>query len=121
MKQIYAYTLDLTKVVGGEEFSCPRCGAAISPDDCTEELYSILEAKVNGYGLVEAVIRCNRCKKPNSPDLLFSSSKTGAGRSEYWRKERRTFLLHYARMIVLSKELVQFCWIRFTFSSSILT
>ncbi len=61
MKQKQMYALDLTKIGGSGDFSCPRCGAAISPDDCTEEAYSILEAKVNRYGLEELVIRCNRC------------------------------------------------------------
>ena len=61
MKQKQAYVLDLTKMDGSGEFSCPSCGAAISPDDCTEEAYSILEAKVNQYGLEELVVRCNKC------------------------------------------------------------
>ena len=42
-------------------FSCPRCGAAISPEDVTEEAYSILEAKVNSQGLEELLIRWNTC------------------------------------------------------------
>lgn len=61
MKQIQVYALDLTKINGHGEFSCPRCGALISPDDCTEEVYSILEAKVNSQGLTELVIRCKSC------------------------------------------------------------
>ena len=61
MKQTQAYRLDLTKIDGNGDLSCPRCGAAISPDDCTEETYSILEAKVNNQGLNELAIRCNSC------------------------------------------------------------
>ena len=61
MKQKQVYVLDLTKTDGSGEFSCPQCGAAISPDDCTEEVYSILEAKVNKQGLEELVVRCNKC------------------------------------------------------------
>jgi hypothetical protein len=61
MKQKQVYVLDLTKISGSGDFSCPHCGAAISPDDCTEEVYSILEAKVNRQGLEELVIRCNKC------------------------------------------------------------
>jgi hypothetical protein len=61
MKQIHVYTLDLTKINGSGDFSCPRCGTSISPDDCTEETYSILEAKVNDQGLEELMIRCNKC------------------------------------------------------------
>ncbi len=61
MKQVHAYKLDLTKIAGDGDFSCPRCGNTISPDDETEVTYSILEARVNGHGLEEIVIRCNRC------------------------------------------------------------
>ncbi len=61
MKQIHVYTLDLAKIKGSGDFSCPRCGTSISPDDCTEKAYSILEAKVNDQGLEELMIRCNKC------------------------------------------------------------
>jgi phage terminase large subunit GpA-like protein len=61
-KQIQVYMLDLTKIVGKGDFLCPRCGTEISPDDETEENYSILEAKVNNSGLEEVIICCNKCK-----------------------------------------------------------
>jgi transcription initiation factor IIE alpha subunit len=61
MTQKQVYVLDLTKIDGSGEFPCPRCGNAISPDDCTEETYSILETRVNSQGLEELVIRCNKC------------------------------------------------------------
>ena len=41
MKQAYAYKLDLTKIDGTGDFSCPKCGAIISPDDATEETYAL--------------------------------------------------------------------------------
>jgi hypothetical protein len=62
MKQAYAFSVDLTKIEGKGEFSCPRCGTLISPDDVTEETYSIVEPKVNNHGLEELVICCNLCK-----------------------------------------------------------
>lgn len=62
MKQIQVYVLDLTKIAGNGGFSCPRCGNAISPDDCTGEAYSILEGKVSDQGLEEILIRCNKCQ-----------------------------------------------------------
>ena len=62
MKQKQVYVLDLTKMDGSGNFACPLCGASISPDDCTEEAYSIIDVKVNGDGLSELVIRCNRCE-----------------------------------------------------------
>lgn len=61
MKQIHVYKLDLTKMSGSGDLLCPKCGTVISPDDVTEETYSILETKVDKQGLEELVIRCNRC------------------------------------------------------------
>jgi hypothetical protein len=62
MAQTQAYKLDLTKIEGKGDFACPRCGNKISPNETTEETYSILEPKVNSHGLVEIVICCNICK-----------------------------------------------------------
>jgi hypothetical protein len=49
MRQVHAYTIDLTKIGGSGDFPCPRCGTTISPDDCTEEVYQILEPKVSRF------------------------------------------------------------------------
>ncbi len=62
MKQIHAYVLDLTKISGDGGFLCPRCGNVISPDDCTEKAYSVVEAKVSNQDLEEIIIRCNKCE-----------------------------------------------------------
>ncbi len=62
MKQMQVFKLDLTKIDGTGDFSCPRCGNAISPDDRTEKSYSILEGKVSVRGLEEIMIRCNKCE-----------------------------------------------------------
>ena len=62
MEQNQAYKLDLTEIDGDGDFSCPRCGTIISPNETTEETYSIVEPKVNSRGLEELVICCNRCK-----------------------------------------------------------
>lgn len=61
MKQKQVYVMDLTKLDGGGDIQCPECGTVISPDDCTEEAYSILEGKVNDLGLDELMICCNKC------------------------------------------------------------
>ncbi|HUK84342.1 MAG TPA: hypothetical protein VLU95_00620 [Candidatus Acidoferrum sp.] len=61
MKQKSTYMLDLTKINGKGDFSCPSCGNTISPDDCTENAYTIIEAKVNKQGLDEILICCNKC------------------------------------------------------------
>ena len=62
MEQSQAYKLDLTKIDGNGDFSCPKCGNTVSPDETTEKTYSILEPKVNSHGLEEIVICCNKCK-----------------------------------------------------------
>ena len=55
------YIVDLTKLEGGGDFLCPYCRALISPEDQTEEVYSVLEAKVRDNVLETVLIRCNRC------------------------------------------------------------
>ena len=61
MTQLMEYYLDLIKLEGTGEFVCPCCGVLISPDDETEEVYSILEAKVRDNVLENLMIRCNSC------------------------------------------------------------
>ena len=61
MKQLLWYTIDLRKLEGKGEFSCPFCGVKISPDDETEDVYSIREAKVNNDKLESILIQCNNC------------------------------------------------------------
>jgi len=55
------YLLDLCKTSNSGDFLCPQCGTAISPDDTTEEVYSIVEAKIKDSNLDEVVICCNIC------------------------------------------------------------
>jgi hypothetical protein len=62
MEQTQAYKMDLTKICGKGAFPCPNCKSVISPDDTSEEIYSIVEPKVNNHGLEEIVICCNKCK-----------------------------------------------------------
>ena len=61
MKQIHAFKIDLTKIEGNGDLTCPRCGTKISPDDETETAYSIIGSKVNDNGLKELVICCRKC------------------------------------------------------------
>ncbi len=61
MKQIQSYVLDLTEIDGDGEFLCPECGNRISPDDCAEEGYSILDIKVKTQSLDEVIIQCKKC------------------------------------------------------------
>jgi hypothetical protein len=62
MQQTQAYKLNLTEIDGNGDFTCPQCGIVISPDETTEDTYSVLEPKVNSHGLEELVICCNKCK-----------------------------------------------------------
>jgi transcription elongation factor Elf1 len=55
------HKVDLTKIDGDGDFSCPQCGMAISPEDPTEEKYSILKPKVKNNELEEVEILCNSC------------------------------------------------------------
>ena len=55
------YKIDLTKIEGNGDFPCPKCGALISPDDETEKVYTIVNAKMKGDVLEELVITCKRC------------------------------------------------------------
>jgi len=56
------YGVDLTKIDGDGAFLCPNCGAVISPDDETEETYTIIETKVENDELAELTLMCNHCR-----------------------------------------------------------
>lgn len=62
MKQSFIHNLDLIKLEGTGDFVCPCCGTLISPDDETEAVYSILEAKLRDNVLENLIIRCNKCR-----------------------------------------------------------
>jgi hypothetical protein len=55
-------TLDLARIDGDGSFPCPKCGTIISPDDESEDVYSILDTKVVSNELVELVICCGTCR-----------------------------------------------------------
>lgn len=60
-KKSVMYTVDLTKIEGDGAFPCPKCGTIISPDDETEEVYTIVETNVKNDELAELVLMCNKC------------------------------------------------------------
>ena len=60
-KQFLAHTINLIELDGKGDFLCPTCQATISPDDETEESYSILEPKVKNNTLEGLLIRCKNC------------------------------------------------------------
>jgi DNA-directed RNA polymerase subunit RPC12/RpoP len=61
VKQYLVHEIDLIELDGEGDFLCPVCGTKISPDDETEEVYSVLEAKVRDNTLESLLIRCNTC------------------------------------------------------------
>jgi len=56
------YHVDLRKIEGDGSFPCPKCGAVISPEDESEEIYKIANTKVVNDQLVELVIECGTCR-----------------------------------------------------------
>jgi hypothetical protein len=62
MQRIKLYNVNLIKVKGNGNITCPECGIGISPDDTSEEVYTILEPVMKGNQLQKIIIRCNRCK-----------------------------------------------------------
>lgn len=56
------FTVDLTKIKGKGDFSCPKCGTKISPDDRSEKTYKIIEAHVREDELDSIMLRCNKCE-----------------------------------------------------------
>ena len=61
VKQVLVHDIDLLELDGQGDFLCPFCGTKISPDDETEDVYSVLEAKVRNNTLAGLLIRCNNC------------------------------------------------------------
>ena len=61
MKQPLVFEVDLTKIQGEGDFPCSNCGIIISPEDETDEVYQVIETKLNDQALEELVIRCNKC------------------------------------------------------------
>jgi hypothetical protein len=56
------HTIDLSQVEGDGSFKCLKCGTSISPEDETEEVYTIIDTKVVKDELVELVVSCAKCK-----------------------------------------------------------
>ena len=62
MQQVEYYTVDLTKIKGSGEFRCPKCGIEISPNDETQDVYTILEIVSREDCLEEIILQCNKCQ-----------------------------------------------------------
>ncbi len=56
------FTVDLTKIEGEGDFPCPKCGTVISPDDESEQVYTVIDTVVGDDDAVETlVIQCKKC------------------------------------------------------------
>lgn len=60
-KQMTAYKIGLSSMDKKGAFPCPHCGSKISPDDSSNEAYTILDININHTGLEEVVLRCSKC------------------------------------------------------------
>ena len=61
VKKTEEYTVNLATIDGDGCFPCPKCGLAISPDDETEENYTIVDTKVVNNELAELLVSCGKC------------------------------------------------------------
>jgi predicted nucleic-acid-binding Zn-ribbon protein len=61
MEKGKSFLIDLSKIKGGGDFKCPKCGTRISPDDQSEDTYTILEPVVKDDRLEKIVLKCNTC------------------------------------------------------------
>jgi Zn finger protein HypA/HybF involved in hydrogenase expression len=55
------YVIDLYKIKGNGEFKCPKCRTKISPNDLSEDVYTITETQVKEDRLEKVILRCNKC------------------------------------------------------------
>lgn len=80
------YKVDLARIDGEGDFPCPKCGAQISPDDETENVYTIMENIVGEDDCLESVVlRCNKCDSTLSLEgfaALSEESSSGIEISE---------------------------------------
>jgi hypothetical protein len=61
-KLLLEYKVNLAKIDGSGDFPCLKCGVRMSPDDQTENTYSIKEIKTRRDRLEELVIQCKTCE-----------------------------------------------------------
>lgn len=53
--------VDISKTSRNGSFLCPNCKTTISPDDHSEETYTIYEVVADGNNLQELVLYCKNC------------------------------------------------------------
>jgi hypothetical protein len=60
-QQTHAYKLDISQTSRNGTLLCPNCKTKISPDDHSEETYTICEVTTSGNYLDELVLYCKHC------------------------------------------------------------
>jgi len=81
MQKMKPYTIDLTKINGNGRVSCPKCGVEISPDDTSEDVYTIIEPVVREDRLEKIVLQCNNCRSQISLEGFSTLSRMAARRN----------------------------------------
>jgi len=56
------FKVDLTTIEGIGEFPCPNCSTLISPDDFSEEVYTVLSIPEDEDDFESMTLQCNKCK-----------------------------------------------------------
>lgn len=57
-----SYVVDLASIKGKGEVTCPKCGTEISPDDETDEVFTIIETIMKEDSLEKLILKCNKCE-----------------------------------------------------------
>jgi predicted RNA-binding Zn-ribbon protein involved in translation (DUF1610 family) len=61
LRQVKAYKLNISQTDENGAFQCPNCGKTISPDDHSEETYTVYETSMAENSLTEVVLYCKGC------------------------------------------------------------
>lgn len=70
MKKPKSFTINLSNAEGSGEVACPKCGIKISPDDQTEETYTILKPVMKGENLERISTAVQKMHEQNSTHMV---------------------------------------------------
>jgi transcription initiation factor IIE alpha subunit len=57
-----SFSIDISRTKGSGEFKCPKCGTKISPNDQSEDVYTILKPVMKRDRLEKIILQCNKCR-----------------------------------------------------------
>ena len=92
------FAIDLTQIEGDDAFSCPQSENATSPNNETEETYSILEPKVNRHDWIQTD---NTLQQMRTPHTHHGLSSPAEARGCPWKTALR---VEFKRLLFQSKE-----------------